>query len=161
MATYVINKSHLKWKLNLDEVKQTGAVSVKENSVEISKAELEVMNVIWQCAPCTASDIIQKLNDAGQEWHDKTVKTLLTRLVKKQAISYEKEQRQYRYFPLIEQASYQQQESESFIQRLFGGRVSPLIAGFAKQNKLTEDDITELKQLVADLEVQNKQEKDI
>jgi predicted transcriptional regulator len=120
--------------------------------MEISKAELEVMNVIWEHSTCTANDVIRHLNEAGQEWHDKTVKTLLTRLVKKQALGFEKEQRLYRYFPLIDQASYQQQESDSFIQRLFGGRVSPLIAGFAKQNKLTDDDIKELKQLVTDLE---------
>lgn len=126
-----------------------------DKNLEISKAELAVMNVIWQHFPCTASTIIRHLNSAGQEWHDKTVKTLLTRLVKKKALRFEKAQRHYLYSPLIEQEHYQQQESESFIQRLFGGRVSPLIASFAKQDKLSDKDIQELKQLIDEWETKN------
>lgn len=127
--------------------------------IEISKAELEVMKIIWQYSPCTASDVIQHLTEAGQEWHDRTVKTLLTRLVKKRALKFEKAQRHYLYSPLIEREAYQQQESESFIKRLFGGKISPLIVGFAKQDKLSNDDIKELKQLISDWESKNVEDK--
>ena len=80
--------------------------------VEISKAEYEVLEVIWQKNPISAVEIVERLN-TDRQWHEKTVKTLLNRLVKKEALGFEKEQRRYLYFPLIERESYQQQESQS------------------------------------------------
>ncbi|MGS0729597.1 BlaI/MecI/CopY family transcriptional regulator, partial [Shewanella sp. 0m-11] len=83
-------------------------------------------------------------------------KTLLNRLVKKQAIGFDKQGRSYLYFPLIEQSEYQLKESESFIERLFSGRVAPLVAGFAKQNKLSAEDVAELQQLIDTWQKDNK-----
>ncbi|WP_448212730.1 BlaI/MecI/CopY family transcriptional regulator [Colwellia sp. MEBiC06753] len=121
---------------------------------DVSNAELEVLAVLWQQSPMSAQDIIEQLNQE-REWHEKTVKTLLNRLVKKQAIGFEKQQRKYLYFPLIAQESYQEQASQSLIQRLFSGRISPLVAGFAKHNQLKKDDIESLKQLIEQWEQDN------
>jgi len=129
--------------------------------MEISKTELQIMNVIWQLAPCDANAVIEHLNSqsstSNHNWHDKTVKTLLGRLVKKGALDYEKQGRTYIYSPLVKQSEYQTTESLSFVQRLFRGRLSPLVASFAKNDKLTERDVDELKQIIADWE--NKQGK--
>ncbi|MCH1923971.1 BlaI/MecI/CopY family transcriptional regulator [Shewanella sp. C32] len=114
---------------------------------EISNAELTILNLLWQRAPQSAQEIIEQLASAN-DWQDKTVKTLLNRLVNKQAIGFDKQGRAYAYYPLIKQSEYQLKESESFIQRLFSGRVAPLVAGFAKQKKLTEQDVNELQQLI-------------
>ena len=119
--------------------------------MDISKTELQVMQAIWQGSPVNAEQVIERLNES-KPWHEKTVKTLLNRLVKKKALDFNKVGRQYAYFPLISEQSYQEQESQSFVSRLFKGRVSPLIAGFAKQEKLTKDDVDELKKLIADWE---------
>lgn len=121
---------------------------------DISKTEFEVLEALWDQSPASASEIIERLN-RKKSWHEKTVKTLLNRLVKKEAIGFTKEQRRYQYFPLIERDSYTQQESQSFVERLFSGRLSPLVAGFAKQKKLNRNDIDELKQLIADWEKDN------
>lgn len=118
---------------------------------DISKAEFEVLDALWDQHPATANDIIERLNQK-KEWHDKTVKTLLNRLVKKQAISFEKQQRRYLYSPLLERDTYTQHESTSLIERLFSGRVSPLIAGFAKQKALNKDDISQLKEIISQWE---------
>ncbi len=122
--------------------------------VEISKAEYEVLEVIWQKNPISAVEIVERLNTERQ-WHEKTVKTLLNRLVKKEALGFEKEQRRYLYFPLIERESYQQQESQSLVQRLFSGKLSPLVAGFAKQNQLEKEDVETLKALIKSWEQEN------
>lgn len=122
--------------------------------MEISKTELEVMQAVWEQSPVSSSEIIDRLNKK-REWHEKTVKTLLGRLVKKQALDYHKEGRQYLYFPLVSQTDYQAQASQSLISRLFEGRISPLVAGFAKQEKLSKDDVDELKQLIANWEKEN------
>ena len=122
---------------------------------EISNAELMVLNILWQSSPTSANEVIAQLSHS-HDWHEKTVKTLLNRLVKKQAIGFEKQGRSYLYSPLIYQSEYQLKESESFIERLFSGRVAPLVAGFAKQNKLSAQDVEELQQLIDTWQKDNK-----
>ena len=119
--------------------------------MEISEAEYEVMEAIWDGHPCTASDIAKRLA-SRKEWHIKTVKTLLGRLVKKGAIGFEQQQRHYLYHPLLEKSAYQQTQSRSLLDRLFGGKVSPLVASFASQKPLQQEDIDELKKLIAQWE---------
>ena len=122
---------------------------------EISNAELTVLNILWQSSPKSASEVINELS-RSHEWHEKTVKTLLNRLVKKQAIGFEKQGRSYLYSPLIDQSEYQLKETESFIERLFSGRIAPLVVSFAKQNKLNAEDVAELQQLIDTWQKENK-----
>ena len=121
---------------------------------EISNAEFEVLEALWEHYPASATQIIERLNK-HKRWHDKTVKTLLNRLVKKQAISFEKQQRYYNYSPLLEREAYTLKESKSLIERMFSGKVAPLVAGFAKQNSLNKEDIAALKSLISDWEKNN------
>ena len=121
---------------------------------EISNAEFQVLEALWVEYPASANEIIARLNK-NKEWHDKTVKTLLNRLVKKQAVSYEKQQRHYIYSPLLEREIYTLKESKSLIERMFSGKVAPLVAGFAKQKDLKKDDIEALKLLISDWEKEN------
>lgn len=123
--------------------------------MDISNAELEVLKVLWADAPLPANVIAERVQQA-QDWHEKTVKTLLNRLAGKGAISFEKQGRAYLYSPAIEQVNYQQKVSHSFVERLFAGRVSPLVAGFARQGKLSADDVDELKDLIKDWERQQE-----
>jgi len=83
------------------------------------------------------------------------VKTLLNRLVKKNALGFEKQQRSYLYFPLVERENYTIKESKNLIEKLFRGRLSPLVAGFAKHSDLKKDDIDELKALITRWENEN------
>ena len=122
---------------------------------DISKAEFEVLNALWEGYPATASDIIARLNNS-KDWHEKTIKTLLNRLVKKQAIDFDKAQRSYLYFPLIDKVDYVAKESSNLVSRLFSGRVAPLVAGFAHSESLSRQDVDELKSLIAQWERDNE-----
>ncbi len=124
---------------------------------EVSQTEFEVLDVLWQQYPASANDIIERLNQQ-KEWHEKTVKTLLNRLVKKHAISFEKQQRRYLYTPLIARDEYVESQSQSLVERLFKGKLSPLVAGFAKNKDLDKDDIAELKNIIASWEQENEAE---
>jgi predicted transcriptional regulator len=113
----------------------------------ISEAESVVMAILWQRHPATAEDVIAAL--AGpQDWQDATVKTLLNRLLKKGAIRAEKDGRRYLYAPVLQREEWLAGQSESLLDRWFGGRVAPLVAHFSKQRKLSERDIAELKALI-------------
>lgn len=121
---------------------------------EISKTEFEVLSALWEHYPASAQDVIERLNK-HKDWHEKTVKTLLSRLVKKQAIDFDKQQRSYLYYPLLARESYVISESKSLIRRLFAGRVAPLVAGFAEADYLSRKDIDELKVLIDKWEKDN------
>ena len=125
---------------------------------DISNAEFEVLDALWEEHPASAKALVERLNEK-KPWHEKTVKTLLNRLVKKEAVSFEKVQRSYLYSPLFQRDDYTQTEGKSLIDRLFSGRVSPLIAGFAKNKNLKKDDIEDLKQIIANWEQDQEQRK--
>jgi len=131
-------------------------IVVSKPNADISNAEFEVLDALWQQHPASANELIERLNKE-KSWHEKTVKTLPNRLVKKQAIAFEKEQRRYLYFPLLERETYTQNESQSLIERMFSGRISPLIAGFAKNKNLNKEDISELKEIISSWEKDNKE----
>ncbi|WP_394493337.1 BlaI/MecI/CopY family transcriptional regulator [Shewanella sp. ENK2] len=122
---------------------------------EISNSELLVLKQLWFKAPLTSSEVVDALAKA-HDMHEKTVKTLLNRLVKKQAISFEKQGRVYHYSPLIAEQEYTAKESESFVERMFSGKLTPLVAGFAKNNKLSAEDVAELKTLLDDWQQEQK-----
>lgn len=121
---------------------------------DISNAEFEVLDVLWEAYPATSSELVESLNKK-KVWHDKTVKTLLSRLVKKQVIDYKKDKRHYQYYPLIAREEYTQKEATNFVSRLFNGKVAPMIAGFSSQNALSREDVKELKALLEQWERDN------
>jgi BlaI family penicillinase repressor len=114
---------------------------------KISEAEWEVLRVLWEKEPCTASDVIEALAN-NTSWKPTTVKTLLARLVKKNAVGFREVDRTYSYFPLVTQSECTRVENRSFLQRVHGGALKPMLAQFIRDEKLTADDIEELKRLL-------------
>ncbi|GFD75826.1 BlaI/MecI/CopY family transcriptional regulator [Alteromonas marina] len=129
-------------------------MSNMQEKPEISNAEFEVLDVLWDDHPATSNDVVVRLNDK-KDWHEKTVKTLLGRLVKKGVLGFEKQQRQYLYYPLIAREDYTRKETTNFVSRLFKGKIAPMVAGFANQNALSKQDVSELKALIKEWEQKN------
>lgn len=119
--------------------------------MQISEAESVVMEVLWKRNPLSADEVVSALS-GQQEWQDATVKTLLNRLLNKGAISAEKDGRRYLYAPVLQRDAWVQGESENLLERMFGGRVAPLVAHFSEQRKLSRKDIAELRKLLEDLD---------
>lgn len=117
----------------------------------ISEAESLVMEVLWRTSPIATEDVVAALS-TRQAWQEPTIKTLLSRLLKKGAIRAEREGRRYLYSPVLQREQWLSIESKGLLDRLFGGRVAPLVAHFSKQRKLTKKDIAELKRLIAELD---------
>jgi BlaI family transcriptional regulator, penicillinase repressor len=117
----------------------------------ISPAELKVLEVLWENSPLSASQIIDELKDV-ESWHGRTIKSLITRLLKKKIISHKQDGNHYLYYPLLKRNDYLKTTSRTFIDRLFGGKLSPLVAHFAKHEKISKEDISELKNILENLE---------
>jgi len=115
-----------------------------------SESEMQVLSALWDDAPQTAADLTARVGKANG-WTQATVKTLLARLVQKGAVAAEADGRRYLYSPAIERADAVGEESQRFVDRLFGGRVSPLIAHLADREALSDTDIAEIEALLRKL----------
>jgi BlaI family transcriptional regulator, penicillinase repressor len=116
----------------------------------ISEAESIVMEVLWRKSPLATEDIVSALS--AQRWQTPTIKTLLSRLLSKRAIRADKDGRRYLYSAVLQRDEWLSSESKGLLDRLFGGRVAPLVAHFSRQRKLSKKDIAELKRILTELD---------
>jgi predicted transcriptional regulator len=119
--------------------------------MKVSGAESVIMEALWRRAPMASEEIMAEVA-AGQGWSEGTVKTLINRLLKKGAVAAEKDGRRYLYRPVLARAAYVEAESQGLLDRLFEGRVAPLVSHFSKNRKLSREDIEELKKLIQELD---------
>ena len=118
--------------------------------MKISTAESVVMQALWRRSPLAAEDVAAEVA-SGQGWTEATVKTLINRLLKKGAIGAEKDGRRYLYRPLLPREAWVAGESQGLLDRLFDGRLAPLVSHLSQSRKLSADDIAELKRLIEEM----------
>lgn len=116
---------------------------------QISESEYEVMKYIWKEAPVSTTEITRHLT-ATTKWNPKTIQTLIKRLVTKEALSYEKQGRVFVYTPLVREEDYVNQESKSFLKRYFNGNLSAMFSTFLENEKISDEEIDSLRQLLED-----------
>lgn len=116
----------------------------------ISEAEHAVMEVLWDESPLSATDVAERVAPA-RGWSANTVKTLLGRLLAKSIIAADEDGRRYQYRPLVQRGDYVEGESRRLIDRLFGGKLTPLVAHLAERDALTDDDIAEIEALLKEI----------
>lgn len=124
-------------------------------ATQISEAESQIMEALWRKTPLTAEQIIDKVGKANG-WAPGTVRTLITRLLRKKAIAGAREGEAYCYRPLIARSAWVQAESQGLLDRLFKGEVAPLVAHFAESRQLSAKDIKQLKALISKIEEDGK-----
>ncbi len=116
-------------------------------SERISEAEHEVMEVLWRESPLGAAEVAERV-DPARGWSARTVKTLLTRLLGKGVLAHEEEGRRYLYRPTVSREDFVARESGRLLDRMFGGRVTPLVAHLAERDRLSPKDIEEIEALL-------------
>ena len=120
--------------------------------MKISEAETKVLEVFWRSdTPLTADEVVAAM-DNDREWSAGTIRTFLTRLVKKKALAAKPDGRRYLYRVLIPREDYVHKQSRDLIDKLFGGRITPFIAQFSQRQRLSRDEIDELKRLIERLD---------
>jgi BlaI family penicillinase repressor len=122
-----------------------------KKSLPISEAESVVMQIFWARGALPTEEVVAAL-ESHQKWQESTVKTLLNRLLNKGALRARKDNRRYVYSPVLTQDEWLSTESHGFVDRLFGGRVAPLVSYFSQHKKLTKKDIEDLKQLIKEID---------
>jgi BlaI family transcriptional regulator, penicillinase repressor len=115
---------------------------------KISDSEWLIMEVLWRRHPASAVEVAQELNSRTQ-WQDQTVRTMLRRLIDKGAVGYKAEGKVYYYKPVVSREQCVRVESRSFLERVFGGAAKPLLVQMVQDADLSNEDIAELKKLLA------------
>ncbi len=113
----------------------------------ISDSEWKVMKVVWKKSPISGSEIVDEL-EAVTGWNPKTIHTLIRRLVAKGAITAKKESTYYSYYAAVSEEECVKEETETFLEKCFNGSLNMLVSNFIKEDKLTEQDIEELQELL-------------
>lgn len=123
---------------------------------KISDSEWEIMKIIWQNDSITSTKIINELQEKTN-WKSSTIKTLINRLLNKEAISFTKKGKEYYYFSIVSEEECIKEESKSFLSKVFNGSLNSMVVNFVKSQKLTKTEIDELKSILDNY--QSKDEK--
>ncbi len=119
--------------------------------MKISAAESQVMEALWRSGSMTPDEIVAAVGPPN-DWARNTVRVLITRLLNKGAISGGKEEDgRFLYRPVLARSAYVQTESQGLLDRLFEGKLAPLVAHFAEHRKLTPEDVETLKALIEEI----------
>jgi BlaI family penicillinase repressor len=119
--------------------------------VRITAAESQIMEVLWRSdQPRAVEDVREALTD--ETWTDATIRTFLSRLVRKKAVTASKDGRRFLYRPLVARGDYVHAESKSLIDRLFDGQIEPFVAHFSQRQDLSSEEIARLRTLIERLE---------
>jgi BlaI family penicillinase repressor len=147
IPTIVGNKSYGCRKI-MDKHARNSSVNPRKSKLPpISDAELVVMKVVWHQSPVTTNQVVAAL-ETRTDWKPKTIHTLLSRLARKRALTFERRGREYLFRPLIAAADYAHAASRSFLHRLFDGEIAPFLACFLEREKLTREEIAELRRIL-------------
>lgn len=113
----------------------------------ITDAEWRIMQALWARTPQTAQDLVATLADE-RDWSPSTVKTLLARLVTKQAVGFTRQGREHHYHPLLSETACRRDQSRSFLQRVFGGALEPMVATLLDDGPVDPGELDALRRLL-------------
>lgn len=113
----------------------------------ISDAEWVVMAEFWRSGEATAREVVAAL-EGRQQWKPRTVQSLINRLVGKGALGFEPRGREYVYRPLVEESRCVHEASRTFVDRVFSGRLAPLLACFLEREKVSKTELEEIRKLI-------------
>ena len=114
----------------------------------ISETEWEIMRIVWKRQPVTSADVILELQKADPSWRAVTAKTLLNRLVRKGALGFESIGRIYHYSAKVAESECVAAATRSFLDRVFGGSLTGMMAHYVEHRKLSRAQMNELRRIL-------------
>lgn len=116
---------------------------------QLSDAELEIMSIIWHVQhPILFAQITEELAKSGRCWQKNTLITLLSRLMQKGYLKATKQGRKNQYSPCITEQEFQSDQTKHFVDKIYQGNVSSLVAQLVQNDSLSESEYAELKKIL-------------
>ncbi|GEO78855.1 negative regulator of copper transport operon, AtkY [Companilactobacillus mindensis DSM 14500] len=120
----------------------------ESKKVEISSAEWQIMRIVWTLKHVTSSEIIN-LMQKKQNWSDSTIKTLITRLTKKEFLSREKENGRYIYSTTVEEQATMDEYANSLFNDFCAHKSGSVLNELIDSMEISRTDIEMLQQTLA------------
>ncbi len=120
--------------------------------MNLSDREWTVLNALWETDGAELGEIVNKLYPQTK-WNRNTVLTYLTRMETKGLVTIDKDVSPHLYHATIDRESCQQKERESFLNRVYSGSTGDLIAAFLKEERISQEEIDALRQILDNMEV--------
>lgn len=115
--------------------------------IRLSDSEWMLMNALWDHSPRTITQLVEQLReDTG--WSKHTVITMLSRLEAKGAVRHEEGERAKQFYPILDRAATQRQETRSFLSRLYGGSLKLMVNTLVGDTRLSDEDLAALDALL-------------
>ena len=128
---------------------------MKDNLYSLTPSEWLLMECLWEHSPCTGREAVDDLRlRAG--WSRSTTLTMLRRMTDKGLIACDEAGAVLQYSPLVDRNIAVQRETGNFLNRIYNGSVSMLVSAMAKEQKLTKNELEELKEILRQAEESQK-----
>lgn len=115
--------------------------------IRLSEAEWKVMDALWEEAPRTIMQLTRRFEETTG-WTKHTVMTFLKRMEEKGAIYYKEGERAKQYYPKIDRQEAALQETEEFLEKVFGGRMGLMLNTMVERKALSGEEISELYEIL-------------
>ena len=109
---------------------------------ELTKAEDEIMQVLWKTGKGFVKDILEHFKEPKPAYN--TVSTIVRILVKKGFVKYKTHGKSHEYYPAIDREKYSKFYLNNFLGRYFSGSFENLVSFFARENDLSVKEMEEL-----------------
>ncbi len=113
----------------------------------IADSEWRVMQVLWEHGPQTANGVVSTLS-GEVKWKPRTIKTLISRLVKKGAVKVTEEGYRYRYSAAVDESACVRSETRSFVRRVYQDAMKPALAAFIEDADLSDKEIDDIQKIL-------------
>lgn len=123
--------------------------------INLSNGEWSIMNVLWQDAPKTITQLTTALKES-KEWSKHTIITMLRRMESKGVVRYEKRIKAKAYYPTVDQTETALEETESFLERVYSGSIGLMVNTMVEKNSLSKEEINELYAILRKAEEEGK-----
>lgn len=120
---------------------------MRKDLPRIADSEWRVMQVLWERGPQTANEIVNALS-GEVKWKPRTIKTLISRLVKKGAVKVTEEGYRYQYSAAVNESACIRSETKSFVRRVYQGAMTPALAAFLEDADLSAEEIDDLQEIL-------------
>ncbi len=124
------------------------------NIKELTKAEEQVMQLLWQLKEAIVKDIIERIPEPKPAYN--TVSTVVRVLESKGFVNHKAYGNSHVYFPLISEAQYKKFTFDKMMSSYFSNSYKSLVSFIANEKKLDIQQLDELTQLIEDLKNKKK-----
>jgi predicted transcriptional regulator len=115
---------------------------------ELTKAEEQIMQIIWEKGPCLVHDVLKEFPEPKPAYN--TVSTIIRILEQKGFVDHKAYGRTYEYFPIVSKKDYTRSYFRSFVSNYFGNSYKSLASFFTSEEKLSVEELEEIRKLMED-----------